>query len=105
MVGTVAMCLSLTVCFTLTSCNSPKSDGEKAAKMALELRDVNLRHSYDSDEVQAAAREYDEFATECRRKYESDPKAKSEFEDAFNETIKSGMEPLPDTALPAEQQP
>lgn len=80
----------------LASCNSPKSDGKKAAELAMEMRDVNLKHSYDSEEVQEAARAYDEFAGKCRKKYNGDPKAMEEFEAAFNEAIKADMQKQPD---------
>ena len=79
----------------LSSCNSPKADGKKAAELALEMRNVNLDHSYDSQEVQDAAKAYDEFASECRSKYGGDPKAMEEFETAFNETVKADMQKQP----------
>lgn len=79
----------------LTGCNNPKSDGEKAAELALELRDVNLNHSYDSQEVQNAAKAYDEFVSECRKKYEDNPKAREEFDSAFFINVKADMQKRP----------
>lgn len=89
----ILLCVAGMMC--LASCNSPKADGKKAAELALEMRNVNLDHSYDSQEVQDAAKAYDEFASECRNKYDGDPKAMEEFETAFNETVKADMQKQP----------
>jgi|GEM_PF-2489098 hypothetical protein len=89
----ILLCGIVLVC--ITGCNSPASDGKKAAELAMEMRDVNLDHSYDSDEVQNAAKAYDEFASECREKYDGDPKSMEEFEAAFNDAIKADMQKQP----------
>lgn len=89
----ILLCVTGLMC--LASCNSPTADGKKAAELALEMRDANLSHSYDSQEVQDAAKAYDEFAGKCRSKYDGDTKAMEEFETAFNEAVKADMQKQP----------
>lgn len=77
----------------LTSCNnSPAADGEKAAKMQMELPEILTKYGYDSEQYRKAASEAADFSAECLKKYEDDEKATEDFNRAYFEAIKAEMQ-------------
>lgn len=90
---TMACGLALCAVFMTSACaGSPRADGEKAARMMIEVRDATLKYGYGSDEVKEASERADKFTSECRERYLDDEKAAAEFMDGFNETIKKDMQ-------------
>lgn len=78
---------------SLTSCaNDPKADGEKAAKLVIEVRDANIKYGYGSEEVKAAGQAADKFNSECQKKYGDNPEELQIFMDGFNNTLKEDMQ-------------
>lgn len=85
--------LSGSLMLLLAACSgSPSSDGEKAAKMQMELPEILVEHGYDSKEYQKAATEASDFATECQQKYGDDEEATAEFNEAYFRAIKAEMQ-------------
>ncbi len=79
--------------FVLASCSGdPASDGEKAAKMQMELPEILTKYGYDSDEYKKASEEATAFSEKCVKKYENNEKATQEFNEAYFEAIKGEMQ-------------
>lgn len=85
------ICASLLM--MLAACSgSPAADGEKAAKMQMELPEILTKYGYDSDEYKKAADDASEFAADCMKKYGDDEQATQEFNEAYFQEIKAEMQ-------------
>lgn len=73
--------LSVLVCgaalFALSSCSSPKSDGEKYIKLCKEA--IEAAKEGDTEKAAKLQKEAEEFCKECEKKYGDDKEKSLEF--------------------------